>query len=64
MMTPWHQVRRLVAAATAGIVAAVSERQGLSIWLAVPFGIAMAVIFARWVFPLVWRPPTGGSQDE
>ena len=56
-MTTWHQVRRLIAAATAGVVAAASQQAGLPFLWAVVFGIACAIVVAGLLIPLLWKPP-------
>ena len=62
-MSRWHHIRRLLAAVTAGLVAAYGQRQGMSLWLSVVFGIACAIVMASLIFPLVWKPPKGGGSE-
>jgi hypothetical protein len=59
-MTTWHQVRRLIAGIVAGGGAALAQSRGLSLPLAIGFGIACAIIVASLILPLVWKPPKNG----
>ena len=44
----------------AGGGAAFAQHRGLSLPLAIGFGIACAVIVASLIVPLVWKPPKNG----
>jgi hypothetical protein len=63
MMTPWHQIRRIIAATLAFVVAAGGQRFGLSATYSILLGISVAILVAGLILPLFWKPPPPRPPD-